>query len=114
SRLVERSSVLVVHATWHDTRLAVWAEKPTSPTRASSRARVRPHPFAATGTELVGSVPVQHGEIAELTLLLPGTSTSPAASPEVGRTPSATKPKLRAWRVPALLVDADDALGLLA
>lgn len=106
--------MLVVHATWHHTRLAVWAEKPTSPTRASSRARVRPHPFAATGTELVGSVPVQHGEIAELTLLLPGTSTSPAASPEVGRTPSATKPKLRAWRVPALLVDADDALGLLA
>jgi hypothetical protein len=95
---------------WHglgraDGSLAVWAEDSDLPARAAAGSA---HPFAAAVAELLA------GPSAELTLILPSVAAGPAASAELvrdplvaGRPPRGT-PRLRAWRVPAVLLDAAD------
>ncbi|MET8389775.1 DEAD/DEAH box helicase, partial [Streptosporangium canum] len=115
-------TVLVIHGAWVGDRLALWAEDPAGPTPGASRAKVRPHPFAAPAAGLADGLSLW-GEAAvtaagkavadELTLLLPSSARSPLPSPESGAEVTARQPKISAWRVPALLVEPGGALGLL-
>ncbi|WP_169949581.1 DEAD/DEAH box helicase [Microbispora sp. H11081] len=115
--------MLVTHAAWDAGRLALWAEDTSRAAGpGASRARVRPHPFAAPQSALAAALP-SWGDAAaeaaakavpgEVTLLLPGSASGPLPSPETGLSVAARRPGIRAWRVPALLVDAGPALRLL-
>jgi SNF2 family DNA or RNA helicase len=103
--------VLAVHALWSPGRgVLLWAEDGERPTGSSSRALrpARPHPFAAPVSALAALHP---GKPATATLLLPSRPGGPLASPELVRSGGrATAPRggpvLRAWTVPALVVDA--------
>jgi SNF2 family DNA or RNA helicase len=113
-------SVIVVHALWSaGGRLCLWGEDAvlpaTPPSRPGRRPRVRPHPFAAshdTLTTLLGA----KARVATVELWLPSRP-SPVASPELVRdeVPAATGAplELRAWSVPTLEFERDDAFALL-
>jgi SNF2 family DNA or RNA helicase len=105
--------VLVVHATWRDSALVLWAEDVHRPVSTRMRSEPRPHPFAASPEELTDALGVD-GEPTELTLVLPGTATAPAPSPELGRETRPTRGNLHRWQVPALAVSPDAALNILA
>ena len=105
--------MLVVHATWRDSALVLWAEDADRPPSTRTRRDVRPHPFAASADELTDALGVD-GESTELTLFLPGITTAPAPSPELGRETPSTRGHLHSWRVPALAVSPDTALTVLA
>ncbi|HLU60492.1 MAG TPA: DEAD/DEAH box helicase [Pseudonocardia sp.] len=103
--------MLAVHALWSPGRgVLLWAEdgeRPASTSSRSSRA-ARPHPFAAPVSALAALHP---GKPATATLLLPSRPGGPLASPELVRSrgrsaPPRGGPVLRAWTVPALVVDA--------
>ncbi|GAA2887148.1 DEAD/DEAH box helicase [Streptosporangium fragile] len=103
-------------------RLALWAEDPAGPTVSASRAKVRPHPFAAPAADLLDALElwgdaaaaaVAKAVVEELVLLLPGSARSPLPSPESGMEVAARQPKIGSWRVPALLVEPGAALDLL-
>ncbi len=100
-------------------RLIIWAEDPALPLTSTSRARSRPHPFAAPSAalaEFLGEV-VTAGVAAPVHVELPGTGRGPLPSPETGADAATRGLKLGAWTVPALSVPADAAvaaLGLLA
>jgi SNF2 family DNA or RNA helicase len=104
--------VLVVHATWRDSALVLWAEDAHRPLSTRMRREPRPHPFAASTGELTDALGVD-GEPTELTLDLPGTATAPAPSPELGRETRPTRGYLHRWQVPALAISADAALAVL-
>ncbi|GAA2872209.1 DEAD/DEAH box helicase [Streptosporangium fragile] len=131
--------MLVLHGTWVDGRLGVWAEDVARSPGRASRAAVRPHPFAAPahvvaavldaalggggggggggaggggGEETVAGLVDRAGE-RELTILLPGSASGPLPSPESGLASRARAPRISAWRVPALLFRPADALRLL-
>ena len=80
--------MLVVHGSWADDRLALWAEDSSGHNPGATRARVRPHPFAASASSLADDLPLW-GDAAttalgravadELVLLLPSSATEPAA-----------------------------------
>ncbi|GGS52893.1 helicase HelZ [Planobispora rosea] len=114
--------VLVIHGAWADDRLALWAEEPPGPVAGASRAKVRPHPFAAPAADVAAGLPLwgRDGAAAaggavpgELVLLLPGSARSPLPSPESGAEAVARQPRIGSWRVPALMVEPGAALGLL-
>ncbi|MGJ6964109.1 DEAD/DEAH box helicase, partial [Streptosporangium sp. G11] len=103
-------------------RLALWAEAPADPAASTSRAKVRPHPFAAPEAGLLDGLALWGDGAAsaagkavtdELVLLLPSSARSPLPSPESGAEITARRPKIGSWRVPALLVEPGAALELL-
>jgi SNF2 family DNA or RNA helicase len=116
--------VLVVHGVWVGATLAVWAEDPDLPVSAPSRARRRPHPFAATPDALIATLAgtsdnlrdcLVKASTVDLTLHLPGTSRGPLPSPESGRTDSPVRGvRLGAWGVPAVVLPSAEALGALS
>jgi SNF2 family DNA or RNA helicase len=103
--------VLAVHALWSPGRgVLLWAEDGDRPAGSSSRSlrSARPHPFAAPVSALAALHP---GKPATATLLLPSRPGGPLASPELVRSAGPARsprgePVLRAWTVPALIVDA--------
>ncbi|WP_184541807.1 DEAD/DEAH box helicase [Streptosporangium becharense] len=114
--------MLVVHGAWAGDGLAVWAEDPAGPTASTSRAKVRPHPFAAPAPAVLDALALWGDAAAaaagkavteEITLLLPGSARGPLPSPESGLDVTARQPRIGSWRVPALLVEPGAALGLL-
>jgi SNF2 family DNA or RNA helicase len=120
-------SVLVVHGGWVPGdagagRLALWAEDPSLPAAASSRARRRPHPFAVTAPALATALAGSSDDVrdalagaveARLTLRLPATARGPLPSPETGSEAPGRGVRLADWETPALLVPADAALAAL-
>jgi SNF2 family DNA or RNA helicase len=62
------------------------------------------HPFAVAATGVQGATPLP-----EAVLLLPSTSAGPLPSPQLGLAPRRGRPRLRAWRVPAVTVPSVDA-----
>ena len=105
--------MLVVHATWRDSALVLWAENADRPVSTRTRREPRPHPFAASPAELIDALGVD-GEPTELTLPLPGTATAPLPSPDLGGGAPQTRGRLHRWQVPALAVGPDTALAILA
>lgn len=105
--------MLVAHGNWTGDRLVLWAERSGEVTRSTSRARVRPHPFAASHADLVSAFPEVDGMEEQVTLTLPGSAASPLASPGCGVAVSVRAPRLGRWRVPALSVAAPEAFALL-
>ncbi|GAA4584604.1 DEAD/DEAH box helicase [Planotetraspora phitsanulokensis] len=120
--------MLVVHGTWIDGRLALWAEDtsngdPSSGTSAaSSRVTARAHPFAVSADGLLNELPLWgdlaaavagKATVSELTMLLPSSARSPLPSPESGLNVGARSPRISSWRVPALLAEPAAALELL-
>ncbi|MEN3538262.1 SNF2-related protein [Microbispora sp. ZYX-F-249] len=114
--------MVVIHAAWNGGRLVLWAEDSAGAEPVASRAEVRPHPFAVPASTLAAELP-RWGDAAaeaagkavsgEAVLLLPSSATSPLPSPETGLRITARRPRIRPWRVPALLVDAGAAMRLL-
>ncbi|MFI6322674.1 SNF2-related protein [Nonomuraea sp. NPDC050556] len=104
--------MLVVHGVWTELGLAFWGESPgpASPARTSA---TPPHPFAADPGTVADALGVE-GTVVELELLLPGSAREPVPSPETGRITDITRPRLRPWRVPALLPAVRDTLRVLA
>ncbi|GII54709.1 helicase HelZ [Planotetraspora thailandica] len=121
--------MFVVHGTWFDGRLALWAEDPSGRRSTASRAQTRPHPFAATAPALTSEIALwgetatavcAKAAVSELTILLPSSARAPLPSPESGmgtgarRTPAKQQPAtISRWRVPALLIEPSAALDLL-
>ncbi|GGL51683.1 helicase HelZ [Planomonospora parontospora subsp. antibiotica] len=108
----------MIHGVWVGDRLALWAEDPSRPALGVSRAKVRPHPFAAPAADV--SACLRHwGEAAgkavadELVLLLPSSARGPLPSPESGMEAAARQPRIASWRVPTLVVAPGAALDLL-
>ncbi|WP_305787754.1 DEAD/DEAH box helicase [Symbioplanes lichenis] len=120
--------MLVVHGVWIagesvPGRLALWAEDPARPLTTTSRARSRPHPFAAPADELAAVLAgasddlraaLAEAQPVELTLDLPSSAQGPVPSPETGSDGSPRGLRLTAWEVPALTVAGDDALNALS
>ncbi|MFI5494298.1 SNF2-related protein [Actinoplanes sp. NPDC051859] len=119
--------MLVVHGVWvagesAPGRLVLWAEDPTLPLTAASRARRRPHPFAASAaslaTTLAGSADDVRDALAKaddtsLALRLPGTPKGPLPSPETGSEAPPRGLRLSSWETPAVAVPGDHALVAL-
>ncbi|HEX5996169.1 MAG TPA: DEAD/DEAH box helicase [Jiangellales bacterium] len=105
--------MLVVHATWRDSALLLWGEYSARALNTKARGDVRVHPYAAPTDNLVDATGVD-GDPTELTLLLPGSTTSPAPSPELSREAPRTQGKLHRWLVPALAISSEAALSVLA
>nr|WP_225311175.1 DEAD/DEAH box helicase [Microbispora cellulosiformans] len=114
--------MLVLHAAWDGGRLVLWAEEAAGAEPVTSRAKVRPHPFAAPASALIAALPGWGDAAAEaagkavpgeVVLLLPGSASGPLPSPETGLRVVARRPGIRPWRVPALLVGAGAAMRLL-
>ncbi|HWS33970.1 MAG TPA: DEAD/DEAH box helicase, partial [Actinoplanes sp.] len=101
--------MLVVHGAWSPSRLIIWAEDPALPSTTTSRARSRPHPFAAPDP---GSM-IEAGRSEPVQLTLPSTARGPVPSPETGLDTTARGVRLTTWTVPALTVPAADALEVL-
>lgn len=123
--------VIALHAVWsHDSRLCVWGEDASRPTRAPrrrgrppSRSRARVHPFACatpdllTGFEALEIAPPS-GAAGERTLglMLPSSKDGPDASPQLLRRESggAGAPEgLDAWEVPAIAIAPAAAVDVL-
>ncbi|WP_244301759.1 DEAD/DEAH box helicase [Microbispora triticiradicis] len=114
--------MLVLHAAWDGGRLVLWAEETAGAEPVTSRAKVRPHPFAAPASALVAALPgwgeaaaeaAGKAALGEVVLLLPGSASGPLPSPETGLQVRARRAGIRPWRVPALLADAGAAMRLL-
>jgi non-specific serine/threonine protein kinase len=114
--------MLVVHGLWLSTgRLALWGEDPALPARPPGRTgrRPRPHPFAATPDALTAVLGAAAAKPLARTvaLLLPTVGGAPLASPELARGELTATPRgalaARAWLVPALEYEPDDAFTVL-
>jgi non-specific serine/threonine protein kinase len=113
----------VIHANWSGGKLRVWAE---SAARWAKRGAPedRAHPFAASLEELRGAIGLPEREGGELDVMLPEEGEAGAPGPSVrmahavGHAASedavATKPRLRAYRVPALVVAPGQASEFLS
>ncbi|MGW4526412.1 SNF2-related protein [Amycolatopsis sp. NPDC004378] len=98
----------LVHALWSPGRgVVLWAERDRRPVGTSSRSAMvaLSHPFAVSSAELTALHP---GKPTSVTLLLPSRANRPLASAEAtaGARRRGSAPSLRAWSVPALVVDA--------
>ena len=90
----------------------LWAEHPSLPSTTTSRARLRPHPFAAPSAALAATLgaaddtvrdllaKAEHGQ---LVMRLPSTAKGPLPSPETGDGARSTGLRLGEWTVPVLL-----------
>ncbi|WP_329083810.1 DEAD/DEAH box helicase [Streptosporangium sp. NBC_01469] len=114
--------MLFVHGAWVGDRLALWAEDPAGRSGGPSRAKVRPHPFAAPVANMSRDLPLWGdaaktavgGAVAgELVLLLPGSARGPLPSSGSEVEITTRRPRIGSWRVPALLVGPGAALDLL-
>ncbi|MET7420730.1 DEAD/DEAH box helicase [Dactylosporangium sp. NPDC005555] len=106
--------MIVVHATWLDGHLCLWAEDPDLPPaqrRGGRRPKVAPHPFAVRGLRLDADT----GVPATRTLTLPTRGNLPEASPAaLGRLESSDAPlQLGDWAVDTVEYGPDDAYALL-
>jgi superfamily II DNA or RNA helicase len=114
--------VLVVHGGWvpgagRPGRLVLWAEDPSLPLTSTSRAKARPHPFAASGEAIIEAIGLPTLSAGSGSVLLPGTGRGPVPSPETGAEPPSRGVRLSPWTVPLLSVPGDAAtavLGMLA
>ncbi|MEU6791577.1 DEAD/DEAH box helicase [Nonomuraea wenchangensis] len=109
--------MLVVHGVWTEDGLAFWAEDVEGggpAARAGRAAGPRPHPFAAPAAAVAAALGLDEPGERTLELLLPGSAAEPSPSPETGRLTGTTRPRLRPWRVPAVVPPAATALRLLA
>ncbi|HET6703745.1 DEAD/DEAH box helicase [Amycolatopsis sp.] len=98
----------LVHALWSPGRgLLLWAEHDRRPVGTASRSTriALSHPFAVSSSDLTALHP---GKPTSVTLLLPSRANRPLAATELqaGGKPRGPAPSLRAWSVPALVVDA--------
>ena len=97
----------------------MWAEEPALPLTSASRARVRPHPFAASADVVLAALSESADDAllkataGTVSLRLPGTGGGPLPSPETGSEVPGRGVRLTTWETPALLVPADAALGVL-
>ncbi|WP_045740640.1 DEAD/DEAH box helicase [Actinoplanes rectilineatus] len=96
-------------------RLVLWAEDSSQPPTTSSRARTRPHPFAAEATALVGALgAAAAGFTAGSSVVrVPGTSRGPQPSPETGIEQATRSIKLTDWTVPSLSLAGPAAMDAL-
>ncbi|MEU8395549.1 DEAD/DEAH box helicase [Nonomuraea sp. NPDC048892] len=117
---------MLIHGVWTTDGLAFWAETtdPTTPERGGSggardsggavssrrTGAVRPHPFAASSADVAAALGLDDVPSRTLELLLPGSAKEPLPSPETGRLTEVSRPRLRLWRVPAVLPAVPDAL----
>ncbi|GLW32149.1 DEAD/DEAH box helicase [Actinoplanes regularis] len=113
--------MFVVHGGWvpgsgRSGRLLLWAEDSTVQGSSTSRARVRPHPFAAGTEALTAALGLAEEAVAEIfSVQLPATPRGPVPSPETGiETASPRGVRLATWTVPTLAVPGESALALLA
>ncbi|MEU4512427.1 ATP-dependent helicase, partial [Nonomuraea wenchangensis] len=108
--------MVVVHGVWTEDGLAFWAEdvEDGGPARAGRGTGPRPHPFAAPAAAVAAALGLDEPAERTLELLLPGSAGEPSPSPETGRLTEAARPRLRPWRVPAVVPPAATALRLLA
>ncbi len=100
----------------------LWAEHPSLPSTTTSRARLRPHPFAAPSAALAATLgaaddtvrdllaKAEHGQ---LVMRLPSTAKGPLPSPETGDGARSTGLRLGEWTVPVLLLEAEAAAAVL-
>ncbi|HEX4815877.1 MAG TPA: DEAD/DEAH box helicase [Nonomuraea sp.] len=130
--------MVLVHGVWTTDGLAFWAETTESmpateavpaagalqsvePAHASRSGRAPrrggspgPHPFAAAAAEVAARLGLDDPPARMLELLLPGSVKEPLPSPETGRLPAVTRPRLRLWQVPAVVPGTVAALHVLA
>ncbi|GAA4088745.1 DEAD/DEAH box helicase [Actinomadura miaoliensis] len=100
--------MLVAHATWHGGALCLWAER-TGPYRPHPDV----HPFATRDFTGTSYEPLVKGAFrVELTMTLPTHGDHPLPSPECGAE-GVVPEELRAWRVPALVLEPFPAMTLL-
>ncbi|MDR1513612.1 MAG: ATP-dependent helicase [Propionibacteriaceae bacterium] len=107
----------VLHALWSPGEgLLLWGEDPGRAVKSKSQAlrSARPHPFAHSAADIVGSV---GGEPVTATVALPSLRGSPLDSPDLLRHPprpaSVNPPELLAWSVPAARLGPAAALAFL-
>ncbi|MER6948592.1 DEAD/DEAH box helicase [Nonomuraea sp. NPDC000554] len=107
--------MLVVHGVWAGDGLAFWAESPDGAAGRAKGDAPRPHPFAAAPSAIAAhlALAVGEAEVRVLELLLPGSAGEPLPSPETGRLAETVRPRLRLWRVPAVVPPAAEALRVL-
>ncbi|MEO3869339.1 SNF2-related protein [Nonomuraea sp. B12E4] len=109
---------MLVHGVWTPKGLAFWAETtdagPLAPAARHQPASARPHPGAAPARAVAAELGLDDPPSHTLELLLPGSAKEPLPSPETGRLPEVTRPRLRLWQVPAVVPPAAQALQVLS
>ena len=126
--------MIVVHGWWSlpaeadvAGALTLWAEDALGAVdgqrRPGRKPRVRDHPFAVDGEQLVKALGLADAPVGSAELSLPGYTNAPSASPELLDMRSSSREgaegetlRMRAevrWRVPTVTVDAPSALVLL-
>ncbi|MFC4014518.1 DEAD/DEAH box helicase [Nonomuraea purpurea] len=108
---------MLAHGVWAVDGLAFWAETTAPSPRTGGAARKsggpRAHPQAVPVTGLAAGLGLDEPPTRTLELLLPGSAEEPLPSPETGRLPETTRPRLRLWQVPAVVPPAAEALRVL-
>ncbi|MFG1975796.1 DEAD/DEAH box helicase [Nonomuraea fuscirosea] len=109
---------MLVHGVWTRDGLAFWAESndpgPVAAVSSREAGAVRAHPFAAPSAEVAAVLGLDDAGARTLELLLPGSAKEPLPSPETGRLAEVSRPRLRLWRVPAVVPAVPGALDALA
>ncbi|MET7329107.1 DEAD/DEAH box helicase [Nonomuraea sp. NPDC005650] len=107
---------MLVHGVWAGGGLAFWAEAGDGSPVAAPRRQAGParHPFAAPASGVAAALGLDDPPSRTLELLLPGSAKEPLPSPETGRLPETTRPRLRLWQVPAVLPTTAEALHVPA
>ncbi|WP_067819006.1 DEAD/DEAH box helicase [Actinomadura kijaniata] len=101
--------MLVAHAAWHGGALCLWAER-----TGSREPDPDVHPFATRDFTGTSYEPMVRGAFrVELAMALPTVGGLPVPSPELDSTPHDEPPRLREWRVPALVLEPFPAMALL-
>ncbi|MFC4906117.1 DEAD/DEAH box helicase [Actinomadura gamaensis] len=101
--------MLVAHGTWHGGALCLWAER-SGPHEPAGDA----HPFATRDFTGTSYEPMVAGAMRiELAMVLPTHGDHPQPSVELGPEPFDGPAELRAWRVPALVLEPFPAMALL-
>ncbi|KAB8185733.1 ATP-dependent helicase [Nonomuraea phyllanthi] len=107
---------MLVHGVWSAEGLAFWAESADAVSPAGRRRSGdgQVHPFAAPAGDIAAVLGLDEPPSRTLELLLPGSAKEPLPSPETGRLPETARPRLRLWRVPAVVPSAAQALQVPA